>query len=129
LAHMTYGKLAAAALLAGSLLILIAATASRAGTVPAGTVPAKEGEPCGTIQGIPCAEGLWCDPREGMCNGRDLDGVCVKPADTCSDELKPVCGCDRRTYGNDCKRIQAQVQLDHSGECAVERDQDKPASR
>jgi hypothetical protein len=38
---------------------------------------------------------------------------------SCSPTFSPVCGCDGRTYGNDCQRQIARIQKDHDGACAT----------
>ncbi len=75
-------------------------------------------EVCGTIVGIPCPKGEFCEFPPGMCDAADLGGVCVEVPGACIDLYRPVCGCDGVTYGNDCDRRAAQVQKDHDGPCA-----------
>jgi Kazal-type serine protease inhibitor domain len=98
----------------------MAATALALGlalVAPTGAAAVGVGETCGTIVGIRCDKGLWCDFDAGKCGVADVGGKCIKiPAD-CTKERVPVCGCNKRTYSNDCRRQRAKAQKDHDGEC------------
>ena len=75
---------------------------------------------CGGIQGPKCPQSdQVCDLPAGKCSGADMKGTCVTRPEVCADQLAPVCGCDAKTYGNDCERLRAGAQKDHDGECAT----------
>ena len=85
---------------------------------PAGGGP---GAVCGGILGAACKPGqdppLFCDLEPGSCNGADFQGICTEVGEVCPEFFDPVCGCDGKTYSNDCFRIAARVAKDHDGAC------------
>jgi hypothetical protein len=74
--------------------------------------------PCGTLAGIPCPEGEFCELPPGTCDTADLGGTCVEIPAACPDVWRPVCGCDGATYSNECERQAALVQKAHDRPCA-----------
>ena len=79
---------------------------------------AAVGESCDGMAAIQCDEGLWCEHPAGQCKVADGAGMCAKAPEVCTQDYNPVCGCDGKTYSNDCMRKLAKAQLDHVGECA-----------
>ena len=64
-----------------------------------------------------CAADELFDAEAGYCGVDDAPGACKPVPVDCYLSFDPVCGCDGKTYGNDCVRQSARVQLDHPGKC------------
>ncbi len=75
------------------------------------------GKSCGGSAGVKCDGGLFCNHKGNACGAKNASGTCVTVPAFCTADYNPVCGCDNKTYSNDCNRRAAQVQLAHTGEC------------
>lgn len=98
-------------------------TPTAVGEVGGGESPAAtagEGDACGGEATIACADGLVCDLNEADgqgCNAENRSGRCVPKPEMCAEIFDPVCGCDGKTYPNDCHRLMAGVARDRKGAC------------
>jgi len=83
----------------------------------AGSAAAQAGETCGGIAGLPCPEGQACQYPTDQCDTADMAGTCVNVPETCPEKGGPICGCDGKTYANECELLKAGVMPARRGAC------------
>jgi hypothetical protein len=87
-------------------------------------------EACGGPQKITCNSALFCRKAVGQCAVEDAPGTCEKAPDFCIRMSRPVCGCNGKTYPNECEARHVKVAIDYTGPCkkAPASADEKPAS-
>lgn len=69
-----------------------------------------------------CLEGSYCHFDNGSC-GKHA-GMCKPRPSGCYALYKPVCGCDGKTYGNDCMAWSKGISIAYLGACSAKKCQD-----
>ena len=78
---------------------------------------ARVGQSCGGFVGPICGPNEFCQLPTGVCFTPEAVGHCARVPHLCPQYIRPVCGCNGVTYGNDCERERARVSKRHNGRC------------
>lgn len=74
---------------------------------------------CGGVPYRQCGPASYCQMTPQQCRIRGGSGVCITRPRICPEIYIPVCGCDGKTYPNDCQAERAGVSVLHRGACSA----------
>lgn len=85
-----------------------------------GSSVTTRGAACGSRGQESCAKGLTCIfPVSSSCGETDKGGSCKPTSRACTEIYAPVCGCDDKTYSNECAANQRGISVRSDGACAT----------
>jgi hypothetical protein len=82
-------------------------------------VDAGTGKVCGGIAGLRCGAGEFCDYGALCSSIADGTGVCAPLSNACQEIYAPVCGCDDKTYSNECDAHSHGISVAAKRECGT----------
>jgi len=112
--RLQFGRLAATLIIVCGMVGGMAWQSAGAATAAS---PANLDEACGGPEKITCNSALYCQVPAGQCSNPDAAGTCVKAPDFCMRVSRPVCGCNGKTYANECDARHAKVAIDTASAC------------
>jgi len=72
---------------------------------------------CGGLEALSCDAGEFCKYSDDSCSPGDETGVCEPVPEVCGEIYAPVCGCDDKTYDNECLANAEGVSVASDGKC------------